>query len=73
MIRKRKEPKNTDAAEVIRAFSGLSNAARALKTPVQTVHSWLDSGIPRWRWPQIREAAKRVGVNLPPSSPGRAA
>ena len=56
------------AADVIAAFNGLSNMARALgHKSVTTIDGWRRSknGIPRWRRPEVIAAAAREGVDLP--------
>lgn len=51
---------------VIQAFGGVRPMAQKLGATPSTVQHWKDSGaIPRWRWAQVREAARRHGVELP--------
>lgn len=58
------------ADRVLKALGGPSQAARVLKLPVSTVHSWkTNNGIPRWRWPEIHRAARRLSVALPNGVP----
>lgn len=57
------------ADQVIEAFGGLTATAKALgHKHVTTVHGWRTTGrIPRWRYPELRDAAARLGKTLPPA------
>ncbi len=58
------KPNLADA--VVRAFGGLTPAARAIGAPISTVDGWRRSGrIPLWRRNQIIAAAEREKVSLP--------
>jgi len=50
---------------VLAHLGGTSATARLIETPVSTVHSWKESGIPPARLAHIRLAAKTVGKPLP--------
>lgn len=54
-------------AQVIAAFGTLEKTSEALRrVPVSTIHGWKRKGrIPPWRYPQIVEAARREGIQLP--------
>lgn len=54
------------AEDVIKAFGGLTRAAKAIGAPISTVQSWQETGrIPAWRRAQIIAAAERAKVALP--------
>lgn len=59
------------AKAAIRAFGGLTKTALALtesagaKVPITTVQGWQRNGIPQWRVPALRDAARRGGIRLP--------
>ena len=46
---------------------GMTRLAEALDTPVQTVHSWKQNGVPRWRRAPIVRKAVELGIALPDS------
>lgn len=70
-MRKKPDPV---AEQVIESFGGLSATAKALAHKhVTTVQGWKTSGIPKWRRPEIIEAAQRVKVILPQAFTGDAA
>lgn len=53
-------------AALVDAFGGVKPLADALGAPYSTVHTWTRLGIiPRWRWTDIREAARERGITLP--------
>lgn len=56
------------ADQVIAAFGGTTATARALgHRQITTVHTWKRKGaIPLWRHAEIRAAAARLNVQLPP-------
>jgi len=49
------------------AFGGVKATSDALGVPLTTVSSWQKNGIPTWRISALREAAKRLAVQLPES------
>ncbi|WP_418361269.1 carph-isopro domain-containing protein [Tardibacter chloracetimidivorans] len=50
-------------ADIILALGGISEVSRRIDVPTSTIHSWTAKNrIPRWRLPQLEEAARALGA-----------
>lgn len=56
-------------AKLSEHYGDLKRTASALGVPYTTVHTWDTKGrIPKWRMDNIRQVAKRDGIQLPEGS-----
>lgn len=55
-----------DLDKAVKAFGGYASLARKLKIATSTCHGWhaRGNGIPPWRMDQIKQLAKRHGLDV---------
>lgn len=62
---KPKKRTHIDAADIIKAFGGVTKAAKAMGVPITTLYSWKTRGsIPDWRYDAIMKAARNRRVKI---------